>query len=148
MPAAIEVMADGLLGHDQYVLLCRHQGDQHWRLPGGTVAPGEPVEKSLLRTLRDDFGLSVHEYRFSAVVENIDETETDTSHEIRFVFEVDLAQLANEVIHNSHELKWCWWGSIDSLDIRPQPVAEYLRDPEQQQQVWAPWAANADTGAP
>lgn len=112
------------------------------------VAPCEPVEKSLLRTLRDNFGLSVHEYRFSAVIENIDETETETSHEIRFVFEVDLTQLANEGFRNSHELKWCWWGSIDSLDIRPQPVAEHLRAPEQQQQVWAPWAGNADTGAP
>ncbi|MBC3194031.1 NUDIX domain-containing protein [Pseudonocardia sp. C8] len=139
-------MSDGLIGHDQYVLLCRYQGGQHWTLPGGAVTPGDPVERSLLRTLREDFGLSIHDYRFSAAIENIDEKGAKTSHEIHFVFEVDLAQPASEGIRNGRELKWCWWGSIDSLDIRPRSVAEHLRDPEQQQRVWAPWAANADPG--
>ncbi|GAA5110316.1 NUDIX domain-containing protein [Haloechinothrix salitolerans] len=147
MPPAIDIVADGLIGHDQYVLLCRHQDEQHWTLPGRVVAPGEPVERSLLRTLREDFGFSVHDYRFSAAIENIDETSIESHHEIHFVFEIDLAQPANEGIRNGRELKWAWWGSIDSIDIRPQPVAEQLRDPEQQQRVWAPWAANAGAGA-
>lgn len=147
MPAAVEIMTKALIGHDQYVLLCRHRDWQHWTLPGGVVTPGEPVEKLLRRTLHETFDFSMHDYQFSAVIENLSDTATGIRHEIYFLFEVNLVEYANEGTRGENELKWFWWGDIDRVDIRPASIAEQMRDPQRQRRVWAPWVANAGAGA-
>lgn len=38
------------------VLLCRHEGTDVWFLPGGTREPGESVDHSLARELREEAG--------------------------------------------------------------------------------------------
>ncbi|WP_435158221.1 NUDIX domain-containing protein [Amycolatopsis sacchari] len=117
---------------------------QDWTLPGGTVKPGESVEASLLQILRG-LGLSIHDYRFAAVVENMAPAGGKECHEIRFLFEVNLANLIEDGFRGDAELKWFWWGDIDDVDIHPEPIAKQLRDPQQEQCVWSPWETSGET---
>lgn len=144
MPVAVDLITQGLIGHDQRILLSRPLDRQDWTLPGGTVKPGESVEVSLLQILRG-LGLSIHDYRFAAVVENMASAGGKECHEIRFLFEVNLANLIEDGFRGDAELKWFWWGDIDDVDIHPEPIAKQLRDPQQEQCVWSPWETSGET---
>lgn len=41
---------------DDQVLLCRHEGTDVWFLPGGAREPGESIDHSLARELREEAG--------------------------------------------------------------------------------------------
>ncbi|NKQ55584.1 NUDIX domain-containing protein [Amycolatopsis sp. K13G38] len=142
---AIDVVSNGVICYDQQVLLCRHREQDYWTLPGGNVAPGEPIEDSLLRTLRESLRLPVHDYSFVVILECMEPESKPPHHEVRFLFDVNLAHPVQDTIQGDTELKWFWWGNIDSVDIRPRPIAEQLRDPLMENRVWAPWIATAKT---
>lgn len=138
MPTAINVVINGIICYDQQILLCRGTDQDYWTLPGGDVTPGEPVEKSLLRTLRESLGLPVCDYSFAVVLECMELESENPRHEMRLLFDVNLTHPVQDGIHGGTELKWFWWGNIDSVDIHPRPIADQLRDPLLEERVWAP----------
>jgi ADP-ribose pyrophosphatase YjhB (NUDIX family) len=67
-PAAPRVGVYALIGRDERLLLIKHP--EHDALPGGPVHAGEPIEKALGRTLRDQLGATIATFEFCTVVEH------------------------------------------------------------------------------
>ena len=50
-----------VLDANDKILLVKHTYDPHWHIPGGGVKKGETIKAAVLRELREETGLTVHE---------------------------------------------------------------------------------------
>lgn len=118
------VGAYALVGHDDKLLLITDDTGPD-RLPGGTVANGEPIEQALRRRLLDQLGAAVADMDFCAVVEH-DTTTHDKSSasEVTFLFDVTLAGPGRLVEHVPTAHRWA--AESDLAALRPEAIRDGL----------------------
>jgi 8-oxo-dGTP diphosphatase len=67
-PAAVRVVAGALCDARGRILIARRPADRHmagrWEFPGGKVGAGESEPEALIRELREELGVVVHEPHF------------------------------------------------------------------------------------
>lgn len=147
MIGSIDVIANGIVCYDQSLLLSRRGGWDFWTLPGDSVKPGEPIEEALNRTLQTALRTPLHSHDLSSVVESMESADGRPSHELHFLFDVELGEPVQDSAGSDIETRWFWWGEIDSVDIRPLALANQVRDPAFEQRVWIPATCSVNEGA-
>ncbi|MDA9793100.1 NUDIX domain-containing protein [Bacteriovoracaceae bacterium] len=83
--------------HDDNVLLCRAEGDEHWFIPGGRVDFGEDSKQTLIREVEEELGVEVEPKRLLWTIENFFELKGKSHQEIAFYYEVDLPDYLKEL---------------------------------------------------
>jgi 8-oxo-dGTP diphosphatase len=67
-PGVLRVVAGALCDAHGRILIARRPADRHmagrWEFPGGKVAAGETEQQALIRELREELGVQVHEPQF------------------------------------------------------------------------------------
>lgn len=118
----------GLVGRDERLLLVRDRDARAFRLPGGLVRPGEPVEDALRRTLREQVKAAACQLDFCAVVELCDHTAPSdwAVYELALVFDVTLDD-PDAASSDEHELRWLTDTGLHRVELRPVGIAERLR---------------------
>lgn len=109
--------------------------------------PGEPIEEALKRTLQAALRTPLHSHDLSCVVESLKSADGRPNHELHFLFDVELGEHVQDSADSDIETRWFWWGEIDSVDIRPVPLANRVRDPALEQRVWVPATGSVNKGA-
>ena len=64
-----EVIARGIICHNDKILLCKPVGKARSYLPGGHIDPGETGAQAVLRELIEELGVSAEIVRFLGVAE-------------------------------------------------------------------------------
>lgn len=147
MIGSIDVIANGIVCYDQSLLLSRRAGWGFWTLPGDSVKPGEPIEEALKRALQTVLRTPLHSHDLSSVVESMESADGRPSHELHFLFDVELGEPVQDSADCDIETRWFWWGDVDSVDIRPLALANQVRDPALEQRVWIPATLSINEGA-
>lgn len=123
-PVAPRVGVYALIGRDDDRLLLVEHSD-HDTLPGGGVRAGEPVEEALRRTLLDQFGATISDLDFCAVVEHGDnEPGQPPASEIAFLFDVTLTN--RDLVDESSPQPHRWAAEHEVTSLRPQAVRDEL----------------------
>ncbi|MGX7828973.1 NUDIX domain-containing protein [Actinokineospora sp. 24-640] len=114
----------GLVGHDERLLVVCDPDATMYRLPGGLVHAGEPVENALRRILREHLGAHIAHMDFCAAVElpGHHPDQQPAIYELALLFDVTVTDPA--AIHTGHgEPRWVTNTELDHLDLRPQALA-------------------------
>jgi len=131
----IEVIARGVLMHQDSVLLCSSKKRGYSYLPGGHVDPGEASESACQREFLEETGLVVNAGRCLLVNELIFTQNGKPRHEITTVFHVELAAAENNLTtdpplvqsREDHiEFRWVPLASVVGLDVRPACIRAWL----------------------
>ena len=85
-----EIIARGVISHENKVLLCQSkQGGYHY-FPGGHVGLKETAEEALARELKEELGLEPKDISFMGVMEYAYKKKGEVYHEINLVFKVEV----------------------------------------------------------
>ena len=115
-PGRFVGVAAGVVDDKRQILLVRHTyGRLNWALPGGVSEPGESVEQTASRELREETGLRARIERLTGIYY---EQETDQHH---FVFRCVVDDVSVPV-PSSSEISDCGFFSIDVL---PRPISDF-----------------------
>lgn len=137
---SIELLARGVLRRGDRVLLCRSVRHNYYYLPGGHVEFGECAPKALSREFLEETGLSFSIGPLLATMECRFVQSGRERHELSLLFlvEHEWGRIPTLPDVNSLESKiafdWVAVSRLHSIDLRPQPVADWLLDSDPQ-----PW---------
>jgi 8-oxo-dGTP diphosphatase len=99
------------------VLLVKHTyGKLNWELPGGVSEPGESVQQTIVREVREETGLHVQPKRLSGAYYS----EPNDMH--HFAFICTLVDQQAEPVPSSPEIADCRFFSRDDL---PRPMSDF-----------------------
>lgn len=100
----------GVLQYKQEVLLIRNSyGPKGWTFPGGGIKPGESLQKAVVREVKEEVGVEIHEPHYIGHYFTVREYKKDLVH--CFISHVKSKQC---VIDNS-EVAEAQWFVIDDL---------------------------------
>ncbi len=133
----IEVIARGVLVHNQQVLLCQNRKHEHRFLPGGHVDFNEPTGSALLREVREELGIELTLGRFLGVFESAFDQPRKKGdgnrhhHEINLVFQL-LPPTASafspaSLVSQEEHIQFIWapidaLGKAGGLSVLPQGI--------------------------
>lgn len=103
------IIARAVIIKNDKLLVCVGKNKEYFFLPGGHVEHSESIAHALVRELKEELGfessikrfLGVFESSFEPVYKNI--KKTCHTHEINFIFEVDISNLEPHLIPQSPE---------------------------------------------
>jgi 8-oxo-dGTP diphosphatase len=130
MKKAIELIARAAAIRSGRILACQRLGDSYWALPGGHIEWGESVVAALSREMFEEAGLAIARSRLWFIHENSFGEGRKATHEIVFVFHVELAGM-----HTIKQLKakegdllldWIPLSSYASIDFRPRHLIQAI----------------------
>lgn len=130
-PAAIELIARGVLIAGSRVLLCRNLKHDYLYLPGGHVEFGESAAAALAREFLEEAALPVRVGALALVSEGTFATKRRGHHEVNLVFHVEQtgARRASADVKSQEAglgLEWLDFGAIPESDIRPEAAKAFL----------------------
>jgi ADP-ribose pyrophosphatase YjhB (NUDIX family) len=129
-----------MIGHGDTLLLVADDHDGHYRLPGGVIANGEPMEQTLRRCLHDQLdGATVQRLDFCAVIEDgVSTSAGDFASTLLFVFDVTLDDM--DPLLGYHPTV-DWWGPGSNLiSVRPTIIRDRLTAGTLSVDTpWQPW---------
>lgn len=112
-----------LIGRGEHLLVIERP--DHRCLPGGTVSAGEPIERALERTLRDQIDGTIAILEFCAVIEHgATVPGNSAASEVAFLFDVTLADQESVNLSPPSPLRWA--GEQELLSLRPKAVRDEL----------------------
>jgi 8-oxo-dGTP diphosphatase len=140
----IQITVRAMIGHGEQILLL-HQPDDYWLLPGGHVAPGEPVELALSRRINEILNIELESASFLAVVEDCHRDRLGNDHhEVNLIFDVTLASVDVQCGEDSREVQWTPWEELSAIDLRPVGLRVGLRSSRfSNGDRWVPWRPSA-----
>ena len=106
------------VGRRREVLLSIRSDIQGWELPGGTPEPGESIEETLIREVREETGLTVSIHRHVG-----DYTRTGFRPHIARVY---ACRVAGGALRPSRETPELAWFAVDTL---PDTLFPWYREP-------------------
>lgn len=128
----IEVIARGIIGHGDAVLLCVNRAGGYSYLPGGHVEFEESATEALIREVAEETGLKMHATRLLLVTEESFYDGKRMRHEVNLVFHVEhsLGRGAVRRLVPSREgkieFRWCRHDELMTVDLRPASIREWL----------------------
>ncbi|CAG0961898.1 ADP-ribose pyrophosphatase [Phycisphaerales bacterium] len=131
----IEIIARGILFHEEHVLLCRSLKGGYSYLPGGHVDFGESAQAALRREFLEETGLSVRVLACALIHENVFRQAGRLRHEFNVVFHVEHVGPPNPPgtgpnpvpsLEPKIAFDWVPLASLKSCDVRPSQHAEWL----------------------
>lgn len=132
-PAAVEIIARGVLVHAGRVLLCRNVRHDYRYLPGGHVEPDEPAQAALAREFMEETGERVRPGRLLLVAEARFVQKAARRHELNLVFHVEHdgpTAGATPPPFRSREPKidfeWVAADRLADVDLRPHAIRDWL----------------------
>ena len=99
----------------QLLLVQQNYGEQYWSLPGGVMEPGESVNQTAIREVKEETGLDVQLKRVVALYSKPHENG------LAVCFE---GEITGGVLAPDNEISACGYFSPDAL---PEPVRPHLR---------------------
>ncbi|MBQ2282534.1 MAG: NUDIX domain-containing protein [Kiritimatiellae bacterium] len=90
-----EVIARGIICHNDKILLCKPVGKARSYLPGGHIDPGETGAQAVLRELIEELGVTAEIVRFLGVAEFSYGEGEDRIDEINLCYELRVAEWAD-----------------------------------------------------
>jgi 8-oxo-dGTP diphosphatase len=123
---AIEVIARGVLVHDERVLLCRSLAQGHAYLPGGHVEFGESIAEALVREIKEELGAAVEVGGFLGLLEYTFHDGKERHAELNILLRVrgeisDLRSREPEI-----EFFWQPLAELRSIRFLPRPLVALL----------------------
>lgn len=113
------ISAYALIYDDQKILMCRLSKEVprwmgYWTLPGGGIEFGESPEAAVVREVMEETGLEVVPKSVLTIDSITSDSEEESFHGIRIVYEVELkgGQLRNETNGTTDQ---CAWQSFDRI---------------------------------
>lgn len=125
----IEVIARGVLFHEEHVLLCRSVKNGYFYLPGGHVEFGESAESALRREFLEETGLNVTVRACVLLHEHIFRQGSRLRHEYNVVFHVEQDMPSPGKVKSLEPkiaFDWIRASDVHSVDLRPAEYAEWL----------------------
>lgn len=89
----IETTARTVIISENKILLCQRKGKDYYFFPGGHIDFGENMKQALMREIKEELGLSIKNYSFIGVIENIYREDFQKHHEIILAFEAKIDNL-------------------------------------------------------
>ncbi|MBN1176847.1 MAG: NUDIX hydrolase [Dehalococcoidales bacterium] len=114
------VRPTGILIEDGKILLVKQDVTEtrHWSLPGGSLEPGETVEKCLMRELKEETGLDISVKELLYVCDRF----TKDNHVLHMTFLIDITGEKPNTINWTHEDKHASSSSKRIREIIMVPV--------------------------
>jgi len=138
--AHIEVIARAVIRRDGHLLLVRERTKSWFFLPGGHVDPGERVEAGLVRELAEELGAHATIAGFLGVVEYGYIAAGTAHHELNFVFDVVLDDVAAVSREEHLEFQWLPLAHLADADVRPGSLRNALLTADDDRTpFWCPW---------
>lgn len=122
----IEIIARAVILHKNKILLCKQKKASHYFLPGGHIEFGEPIEKGLVREIREELGVPVKKIKFLRIAENWHGGDGRKRHEVNFIYQVTLKNWDLESKEGHIEFYWNNGKTIRSVRILPVEVKKFL----------------------
>ena len=133
---SIHIVSRAVIIDQEHILLCKNIDlpIDFYFLPGGHIEHGESAENSLLRELVEETGTKCIIKRLLGCIEYGFEPKHESlchNHEYCFVFEIDQHSTltVNQPIPKIEphiEFFWVHIAKLDSIDLRPEPLKEFL----------------------
>jgi len=83
-----EVCVRAIIQRRDKILVCRNKEKGYYFFPGGHLNFGESMPQALSREIKEELDISVKDYLFVGMVDNIYEEDGQKHHEINLVFNV------------------------------------------------------------
>ena len=102
---------------DSLLLVRQGYGKRYWSLPGGSVEPGESVDRAAIREVKEETGLDVRLTRLVGVYSKPAECA------LALCFEAEV--VGGAFGKATEEIAECRYSPVDNL---PEPIREHLRE--------------------
>ena len=126
---------NGILIHNNKILVVKMAKNSFYCLPGGHVKMGENSEDALIREMKEETGYEVHINDLITITENFFKRKDESKfHELGFYYSVDLN--SNEIINENMkqiededvnlEFKWVNLSEFKEIEFRPIELKEKI----------------------
>lgn len=102
---------------DSILLVKQNYGEQYWSLPGGVMEPGESIDQTAIREVKEETGLDVRLKRVVGIYSKPDEGA------LAVTFEGEI--IGGNLKPATNEISVCGYFPFDLL---PEPIREHLRE--------------------
>jgi len=121
-----EVKACGMILHRGKILLVRVKGKRYFFLPGGHVEFRESARETIVREIKEEFGLRVRTAKYIGAVENVFSEHSTWHHELILMFSTTLASAPGAPIEPHLESALVDPRAFAALDVRPRALRDAL----------------------
>jgi 8-oxo-dGTP pyrophosphatase MutT (NUDIX family) len=120
----IELLARGVLVHEEHVLLVKNIRKQHMFLPGGHIEFAESARAALVREIKEELGVTISIDRFLGAAEHRWKEKKHTHAEINLLFIMHCPSLESSSAPVSLETKiaFIWHPLSDLVSVNFQPA--------------------------
>lgn len=129
-PTRIEVIARGVMFHEEHVLLCQNRKHGYYYLPGGHVEPGETAATALVREMHEEAAVDVDAGRVMRVEEHIFMQGGKARHEVNVYMVMNTAKDPRAIRSVEADIAFAWVAlrEIEWADIRPAHARGVISD--------------------
>lgn len=111
-----EVIARGVIVHEDSILLCKPKNGKYCYLPGGHVDPGEDSKHAIIREISEELGVDSVVERFLGVVEfSYEKKPSETIYELNLVYEVKIDENICMSLQSREDYIEFFWHPISDL---------------------------------
>lgn len=128
---------NGILMHNDEVLVVKMENNPFYCLPGGHVKFGEDTKSAVIREIKEETGYDSQINKLVAIIENFFVRNNGKKvHELSFYYSlnIDDKEIINdkeyEIIDEeiNHHFKWIPLEELENIDFRPQELKEKIRN--------------------
>lgn len=136
----LKVRANGVIIHDNKVLMCKIKSNEFWCCPGGHIHLNENSKDAVLREIKEEVEVSFDDAKLIMMMESFFPSKKGIHfHEISFYYlmqgEIPDNKLEDWEVDENDEgkivhliFKWFDIDKIDDIDIRPGNLKQILKD--------------------
>lgn len=120
----IEIIARGIIIHNEKILLCKGRIQDNYYFPGGHVEFDENSIQALKREIKEETGADIINSSFIGALENQFTQDRETKHELNIVFEAHLASTNIQNLEDHIECIWIPLTKYKETFILPESLKE------------------------
>lgn len=120
----IELIARGIIIHNEKILLCKVKTADNFFFPGGHVEFNEDSAEALRREIKEETGATVASAAFIGALENQFTQDGEKKHELNIVFEIRLASSETKNLEDHIECVWIPLVEYKEIFILPELLKE------------------------